>query len=214
MTSLQIIGCLMSLVVLYVLGRSLAVRQLVHDKTAQHVFFGCTVGIFLLWMLKVGIIEGMSVHFLWASALTLVLGYRWAIVSGGIALVGLTLIGNESIHMLGVNFLLGVCLPISVCYASFSLAFYKLPRNLFVYIFFCAFFPAAISIGLKMLALSAYFYIEGPHDWYNIYNSYLKLSVLMFFPEAMFSGMTITILIVHKPQWVYTFHDKFYIDGK
>jgi uncharacterized membrane protein len=30
----------------------------------------------------------------------------------------------------------------------------------------------------------------------------------------MLNGMTMTLLIIYKPQWVYTFYDKFYIDKK
>ncbi|MDU0355269.1 hypothetical protein RS130_16360 [Paraglaciecola aquimarina] len=63
-----------------------------------------------------------------------------------------------------------------------------------------------------MLALSGYYFVEGVYDWRTIKDNYLILTTLMLFPEAMFNGMTITILVIHKPEWVYTFHDKFYLD--
>ena len=37
---------------------------------------------------------------------------------------------------------------------------------------------------------------------------------VLLFPEGMLNGMTMTILIIYFPGLAYTFHDKFYIDGK
>jgi uncharacterized membrane protein len=140
------------------------------------------------------------------------LGFRWAIFSASLALLGLTVFGKENIDMLGVNFLLGVLAPIALTYGIYSLTFHKLPRHIFTYIFLCAFIPGALTIGLKMLALSGYFYFDGIYSWQIIEDNYLMLTTLMFFPEAMFNGMTITLLIIYKPEWVYTFYDKLYLD--
>ncbi len=63
-----------------------------------------------------------------------------------------------------------------------------------------------------MLALSGYFYLDGLYSWHIIEDNYLMISTLMLFPEAMFNGMTITLLIIYKPEWVYTFYDKLYLD--
>jgi|TARA_R110002111_G_scaffold134797_1_gene200818 uncharacterized membrane protein len=174
--------------------------------------FGSAACVFILWMVRTGIYDGLTVHFLWLSALPLLLGFRWAIFSATLALLGVTLFGKESIEMLGVNFLLGVLAPIALTYGIYSLTFHKLPRHIFIYIFLCAFIPGALTIGLKMLALSGYFYLDGLYTWHVIKDNYLVLSTLMLFPEAMFNGMTITLLIIYKPQWVYTFYDKLYLD--
>jgi uncharacterized membrane protein len=94
------------------------------------------------------------------------------------------------------------------------LTFHKLSRHVFVYIFLCAFFPGAISMALKMLAMSGYFYVDNMYTWDVIQYNYTQMTLLMVFPEAFFNGMTMTCLIVYKPDLVYTFADKFYIDGK
>lgn len=140
------------------------------------------------------------------------MGFRWAIFSASLALLGVTIFGKESIDMLGINFLLGVLAPISLTYGFYSLTFHKLPRHIFIYIFLCAFIPGALTIGLKMLAFSGYFYLDGWYNWQVITDNYLILTTLMLFPEAMFNGMTMTLLIIYKPEWVYTFYDKLYLD--
>jgi len=211
-TDIQTVTGLLSLLICFFVSKKLIFSQLVLDKKCQHLVFGSAACVFILWMFRTGIYDGLNVHFLWLSALTLLLGFRWAIFSASIALLGVTIFGKESIDMLGVNFLLGILAPISLTYGIYSLTFHKLPRHIFTYIFLCAFIPGALTIALKMLALSGYFYLDGLYSWHIIEDNYLMISTLMLFPEAMFNGMTITLLIIYKPEWVYTFYDKLYLD--
>lgn len=211
-TDIQTVAGLLSLLICFFVSKKLMFSQLVLDKKCQHLVFGSAACVFILWMFRTGIYDGLNVHFLWLSALTLLLGFRWAIFSASIALLGVTIFGKESIDMLGVNFLLGILAPISLTYGIYSLTFHKLPRHIFTYIFLCAFIPGALTIALKMLALSGYFYLDGMYSWHIIEDNYLMISTLMVFPEAMFNGMTITLLIIYKPEWVYTFYDKLYLD--
>ena len=211
-TDIQTVAGLLSLLICFFVSKKLIFSQLILDKKCQHLVFGSAACVFILWMFRTGIYDGLNVHFLWLSALTLLLGFRWAMFSASIALLGVTIFGKESIDMLGINFLLGVLAPISLTYGIYSLTFHKLPRHIFTYIFLCAFIPGALTIVLKMLALSGYFYLDGIYSWHIIEDNYLMISTLMLFPEAMFNGMTITILIIYKPEWVYTFYDKLYLD--
>ena len=211
-TDIQTVTGLLSLLICFFVSKKLIFSQLILDKKCQHLVFGSAACVFILWMFRTGIYDGLNVHFLWLSALTLLLGFRWAIFSASIALLGVTIFGKESIDMLGVNFLLGILAPISLTYGIYSLTFHKLPRHIFTYIFLCAFIPGALTIALKMLALSGYFYLDGLYSWHIIEDNYLMISTLMVFPEAMFNGMTITLLIIYKPEWVYTFYDKLYLD--
>lgn len=213
-THLQIIAGILSLFIGYFVSNKLIFSRLISDKKCQHLVFGSAACMFVLWMFRTGIYDGLVVHFLWLSALPLLLGFRWAVFSATLALIGVTIFGQEHISMLGVNFLLGVLAPISLTYGIYSLTFHKLPRHIFIYIFLCAFIPGALSIGLKMLAMSGYFYLEGFYSWQVIEDNYLILTTLMLLPEAMFNGMTITMLIIYKPEWVYTYYDKLYLDGK
>lgn len=211
-SDIQTVAGLLSLLICFFVSKKLIFSQLILDKKCQHLVFGSAACVFILWMFRTGIYDGLNVHFLWLSTLTLLLGFRWAIFSASIALLGVTIFGKESIDMLGVNFLVGILAPISLTYGIYSLTFHKLPRHIFTYIFLCAFIPGALTIALKMLALSGYFYLDGLYSWHIIEDNYLMISTLMLFPEAMFNGMTITLLIIYKPEWVYTFYDKLYLD--
>lgn len=214
MTELQIISAILTLMALAIVIKNTDFLQLANDTAFQHRVFGASVAMFVLWIFRVGIIDELQVHFLWLTSLALVLGFRWAIISATIVLLGITIVGYEQFPMFGVNWILGVLLPISVTYAIFSLTFHRLPKNLFVYLFVCAFFPGAITVALKIFAMAGYFYLDTELGWDVIFQNYVLLIPLLIFSEAFFNGFTMTTLVIHKPHWVYTFHDKFYIDGK
>lgn len=214
LTTLQVIGWLGYLAVLFALFRSISYQQIVHDKKVQHLVFGASACLFSLWLFRAGIYQGLDVHFLWLTAMSLLLGLRWALISGSIALLGITIIGKESWTMFGVNGLLGICVPVILSYLIYNFSFHKLPRHLFIYIFVCAFIPGSVMIASKMILLGGYYYLDGIHDWITVKENYLVLIPLMLFPEGMLNGMTMTLLIIYKPTWVYTFYDKFYLNDK
>jgi uncharacterized membrane protein len=214
MTELQIIGAIASFIGLAIIIKNTNFRQLVDDSAFQHRFFGASAAVFVLWIFRVGIVDELQVHFIWLTSLALILGFRWAMISSSVVLLAITVVGYEKFSMLGINWLLGTLLPISVTYAIFSWSFHKLPRNVFVYIFVCAFFPGAITVSLKIIAMAGYFQLDTNLGWDVIFQNYVLLIPLLLFSEAFFNGFTITSLVVNKPEWVYTFHDKFYIDGK
>lgn len=214
MTELQILGAIASAVGLAIIIKNTEFKQLVDDAAFQHRFFGASAAVFVLWIFRVGIVDELQVHFIWLTSLALILGFRWAVISSSIVLIGVTVVGYEKFSMLGVNWLIGTLMPISVTYAIFSWSFHKLPKNLFVYLFVCAFFPGAITVSLKILMMAGYFQLDTDLGWDVIFQNYVLLIPLLLFSEAFFNGFTMTSLVVHKPKWVYTFHDKFYIDGK
>jgi uncharacterized membrane protein len=213
-TNLQYFAWAGYIACLLLVFRALSYKSITHDKKIQHLVFGCAASVFFLWIFRTGIYPGLNVHFLWLTALLLILGFRWAMVSALLALLGVTLLGKESWSMFGINGLLGVMVPLSLSYLIYSFAFHKLNRHVFVYIFVCAFLPGALMMAIKMYLLGGYFFIDNQYDWLTIEDNYLVLIWLLLFPEGMLNGMTMTLMIIYKPQWVYTFYDKFYIDKK
>ena len=186
--------------------------QRLQHKTAQHLLFGSAAGLFFLWMFRTGIYPGLNVHFLWLTASLLLLGFRLSLLASAFALLGITIIGSEEWQMLGVNGLVGVVIPLAFSYLIYTLTFHRLPKHLFVYIFVTGFFAGAASIALKMGLLGSYFALEGIHNWDVVEDNYLVLIPLLLFPEGMLNGMTMTLLVIYCPHWVYTYQDKYYLD--
>lgn len=186
----------------------------VSSNKIQHLIFGCAASVSVLWWFRTGIYNGLDVHFLWLTALTLTLGWRWAIVSSAISLIVIASMGIISWHDVGVVGILGGIVPICFTFTAYIFAFHHLPKHFFVYIFFCSFFIGMCSIALKMLLFGGYFSYFGTYSWKVVLDNYLILIPLLLFPEGLLNGMTMTLLVIYKPDWVATFYDNLYLDDK
>ena len=89
-----------------------------------------------------------------------------------------------------------------------------LPDNLFVYVFVCAFFGAAIAVAVSRFALALVLYFSGAYPWDVLWNESIIILPLMMFPEGFITGLLMTLFVVYLPHWVKTFDDERYIHGK
>ena len=87
------------------------------------------------------------------------------------------------------------------------------PRNLFVYIFFCGFFPAALATLLTLLGGLGLLWLDGLFPmppWLDDFAGYLWL---VMFPEAFINGTVVTALVVFYPDWLETFNRSRYLQA-
>jgi len=202
------------LTLLYIAFVFLAVRPVALELTrplVQHLVFGSAAVLAMLWWLKAGIHPGLDVHFMWLTALTLTLGWRWALFSSALSVLVYTLMGGIEWLEMAEYGLIGCALPILFSYAVYSFAFHYLPRHYITYIFFCSFMVGALSIAVKMLTYAGYYYFTEAYTWSTLVDNYLVLIPLLLFPEGLLNGMAMTLLVIYKPHWVKTFYDEAYL---
>lgn len=188
--------------------------ELFSDVRRQHLLFGTVLGLFLLWLLRRDFPSGVSFHFIGMTAVVLLLDWPLAILAGFLAQLGLLLLGRQELVAMGANGGLLVLLPVLVT-ESCALWVERLkPRNLFVYIFCCGFFPAGLAavfcclLGLFLLWWGGIYSLPSaePED----YAGYL---LLVMFPEAFINGTIITALVVFAPDWLETFNRNRYLQA-
>ncbi|EKE70989.1 energy-coupling factor ABC transporter permease [Gallaecimonas xiamenensis] len=178
----------------------------------QGLFFGSGLALLALWLLQAGIEDGLEVHFLGLTTVTLVLGWRLALLAGLLPLGLLTLTGLEQWQHLGPNCAFGLALPVLVSEAVRQGVARYLPHHLFVYFFCTGFFNAALALVAHMLAMAAWFYWAEGFDGRQVLDNYLILMPLLAFPEALLNGMAVTMLTLYRPQWLKDFHDSDYLN--
>lgn len=214
MTSLELIALIVFLLVNLLVLQQIDWRAFVQHSQQQHLLFGSMAAILLLWIFRAGIYDGLDVHFLWVTALTLTLGFRYAILVTSLASLVMVALGKEDWWMLGANGMLTGIIPVAISYLIFSYTFHRIPRNLFMYIFVNAFFPGALTIALQIFTTGSFYYFNNVYSWDVVFNNYVLLIPLMVFPEALLNGMTMTLLVVYRHHWVKTFADHHYFDHK
>ncbi|HCP53315.1 MAG: hypothetical protein CMK72_18150 [Pseudomonadaceae bacterium] len=187
--------------------------QLISDTRRQHLLFGTAFAVFLLWLVRRDFDSGLSYHFLGMTVVTLLLDWPLAMLVGFAAQLGMLALGRQDLPALGMNGLLLVLVPVLVTELCALRVERAQPKNLFVYIFFCGFFPAALGTLLSILLGLGVLWVDGLFPmppWLEDFIGYLWLVI---FPEAFINGMLVTGLVVFYPDWLETFNRSRYLSA-
>lgn len=187
--------------------------ELFSDFRRQHLLFGTVLALFLLWLVRRDFPSGLSYHFIGMTAVTLLLDWPLAVLAAFVAQLGVAALGRQDWLALGVNGVLLILIPVLIAEVCARLVERLQPRNLFVYIFFSGFFPAALTAVLVLLAGLGVLLVDGIYQmppWLDDFAGYLWL---IMFPEAFINGMVVAALVVFYPDWLETFNRTRYLQA-
>jgi uncharacterized membrane protein len=188
--------------------------QLLIVNRLEHVYAASVLMLAGLWWFNAEAVDGLQLHFLGLSAMVLVFGWRLALVGGALALVGLTAAGVYDWAALGVNALITVALPVLLANRLHGLVYVWFPRHYFVYVIVAAHFTSMVVIAATMLAGAGLLWSLGVYDWGRIVRDYLLFLPVAMLSEGFINGAIMTMLTALKPEWVRSFDDRDYLDGK
>lgn len=180
----------------------------------SHIYLGACVGLLVLWSIRTDGIPGMEYHYLGATLLTLMVGWRLATVGMSLVLTAIIFNGASTWVAFPVNALLMGVIPVVTSQLVYYYVDKKLPNNFFIYIFLVAFFGSALAVASSVLSASGLLMLSGEHALQLMALRYIPYTPLIMFAEAFMTGMLITIFVVMCPSWVSTFDDDRYIKGK
>ncbi|HHX8560840.1 TPA: energy-coupling factor ABC transporter permease [Vibrio diabolicus] len=185
--------------------------KLEKEKAFQHLVFATLFFFSILWATQAGVKEGLQIHFLALTTLTMMYGWLMAFLISIPAMLVNHLLHDVSLLQLPTSLVLSALLPIFISYLVFLLSYHYLPRNIFVFIFVAGFFNGAITGSLHLLINSFYHLSVGHYDWETIQHNYFIFVPLLAFPEGLLNGMSLAVLTVFKPEWLRVFSDRDYI---
>jgi uncharacterized membrane protein len=184
------------------------------DPALLHAWLGTIVCLMLLWQITAGIQPGLNFHFLGATLFTLMAGPRLALVGLTLVLAAVTAWSGGGWQSFGVNGLTMAAIPVGLSYALYRLIEARLPNNFFVYVFLTAFAGSAVAVAAVGLATTSLLAGAGAYPSGQLFELYLPYYLLLAWSEALFTGMTITLFVVYKPEWVATFDDGRYLRNR
>jgi len=187
--------------------------ELFTDSRRQHLLFGTVLVLCILWLLRRDFPSGLSFHFIGMTAVTLLLDWPLAILAGLIAQLALLSLGKLEVSALGINGLLLIILPVVVAHSCAKAIERLQPNNLFVYIFFSGFFPAALTALLCVISGSLLLWGNGIYVFPPWLEEFVGMLLLVAFPEAFINGMAVTAFVVFKPEWLETFNYSRYLQA-
>ena len=167
-----------------------------------------------LWSVKTGIRPGLNFHLLGATLTALMFRAQLAIVAATVVTVAVTLSSDGGWQSFSVNVLTMGVLPILLSYALYRLIDKYLPNHLFIYIFVNAFLGAALAMAATGLASTLTLVLSDAYTLDYLKTHYLPYYILMGWSEGIATGMAITLMVVYRPEWVATFDERRYLNGK
>ena len=188
--------------------------SILKQKDSSNTLFAACTMIFLIWHLRVTIEEGLAIHLLGSTLLTLMFRWQVAILANALILVGTTLSSSADFAAFGVNGLIMGVLPITISHYIWRFNERFMPANYFVYIFFAAFLGAGISmvtvgfVSYELLHLLDNSLIE------EVLDQYLWIYIPIMYPEAFITGGAMSIFVLYKPEWIASYDDQRYMVNK
>lgn len=180
----------------------------------EAVFAGAVAAVAVLWSMSVGARPGLELHMLGATALTLIFGWRMALLAATLALVAVTVLGVYDGAAFGLHGLLLAALPVGLSHALGREVYRRLPHHFVIYVFAVAFFGSMAVIAAVVAVSAAALYLLGAYPPSVLWDDYLVMLPLIMFPEGFVTGMILTMLVVYRPEWVRTFDDRDYLDER
>lgn len=175
------------------------------------VYPGFVVGILVLWLLKAGVIEGLSVHLLGLTAFTLMFGAELAFLGTLAVYLLLAAKGSLALASVGLNALLIGVVPI-----VFTSAFHQwmkrlAPKNVFSFIFLSAYLNAALGLLFTVLLLAGFLWASGSQPADLLTSNLLRITPMLMLPEGFLNGGVAAVLVMFRPHWVAAYDDNFYL---
>ncbi len=189
-------------------------RRLSGNSSLLGVFLGSSVALLVIWSMRGGISPGINFHYLGVTTLTLMFGWQLAWIGVSLTLIATTLNGAAGWSMFGLNALLMGGLPILFAHQLHRVLEKRLPLNYFIYVLGNGFFGGAATILLTLAASGSILIASGAYPTERIDHELIPFLPLLMIPEGFLNGMAMAILVGFKPEWVTTFDDRRYINGK
>jgi uncharacterized membrane protein len=179
-----------------------------------HVYFAACVVMLLLWNTRVGVLPALNFHLLGITAVTLMFGWSFAVFAVLLVTLGSTYYLDEHWLTVGLNSLVMGCIPVLLTEILLRVSQRRLPHNFFVYVYINGFLAAGLSLLAATLCAASLMWLVDPGsaDW--IAYQVIPYLPLVFFSEAIVTGMIMSVMVALRPQWVASFDDKLYINNK
>lgn len=166
----------------------------------------------LLWSFDIPLVQGLALHLFGMPLFVLMFGRALAMTGIGLSVAAFTVLHGGLWGNLGMNLLLLSVLPAYCGEAVMHTTRRYFPPNMFVYLLGNGFFGALLM--LTMIGLAS---VTAHQIWVGgmpLKTDMIAYMLLLAWGEAFLTGLLLTVFTVYRPQWVLTFDDRVYLEGR
>lgn len=189
-------------------------RALFSVPLRQHLIFASLFFLVILWLISVRVFDGLWLHFLGVTAVTLLVGWRFTMVVGAAASCGHALLISQPLGGAPLAWLVSVLIPASLSRLLVLWLRRRPQSNLFVYLLGAGFGGGVLAaIGLSLASLAVLAMVGQTERVYSALEHWPLIALIMF-PEGFINGMVLSVVVVLNPEAVKTFDsDKYMGEG-
>jgi len=188
--------------------------KLLHRNLMEPVYLGAITLLVGLWSMEAESQTGLGLHFLGITSMVLIFGWRLALIGAAAALFILTVLGRYQWMALGANGMITVVMPVVLAARLHAFIYRAFPKHYFVYVIVSAHFASMAVMAAVVVTSAAVLWLTGAYPLDRIANDYLVFLPIAMLPEGFLNGAVLSMLTAWKPEWVRSFDDRDYIDGK
>ncbi len=189
-------------------------RSIAREPGRMHLVAGGAVACLLLWLLNIHLVDGLVLHFLGITTLTLLVGWSFTVLGASLAMTALYLLQGLDWAAYPLSVMLCVVLPASSTWLLGKALHRPALRHPFVYTLGAGFAGGGLVILLLAVVSVLLFWVSGLATYLDNAKEFWPLIFLLMFSEAFINGMCVSALAVFYPDWMKTFDDKFYLDDQ
>lgn len=179
-----------------------------------HLVAGGAIACLLLWLMNIHLVDGLVLHFLGITTLTLVVGWSFTVLAATSALTGLYTLQGLDWAGFGMSTCLTVLVPATVTRLLARALYRPSLRHPFVYILGAGFAGGGLVVLVLALLALPLFWASGLTVYLANLAEWWPLLFLVMFSEGFINGMCVSALAIFHPDWLKTFDDTFYLDDR
>ena len=179
----------------------------------MHLVAGGAVACLLLWLLNIHLVDGLVLHFLGVTTLTLVVGWSFTVLAASLALLGFFALQGLEWPAFSVSVCLSVIIPATLTWLLARLLYRPALRHPFIYILGAGFAGGGLVVLVLSITSVAIFWLNGLQDYVAAALEWWPLIFLIMFSEGFINGMCVSALAIFYPDAMKTFDDRFYLDN-
>lgn len=185
--------------------------RLRRETQKQHVLFAGSIAVMLLWMADGSVLPGPSSHLLGMTALTLLVGWRQAMVGSLFPIAGAVVAGIEPWQTAGLAGVMLAAVPIAVTHWVWRLVERFLPYSLFGYLAISTILASIIAAALGRLAVLGLIVLTGVYSVAVIRHYHLPLLPLALLQEGLVNIGVVAAVAAWRPKWLSTLPRRRYL---
>lgn len=195
--------------------RDLPWYKLRGDREAWRVLIVALAAAIALRWFNTDAIAGVDLHFLGATAATVMFGARFALWATATVSFVATVAGHAW-YGWAADFLATGAVPVAISAAIGRYLEPRLPRNPVMFVLVRAFFAGALAIAASHLLKAAVVRAFAPEAAAAMpvadrAVAYLAATPPMMFGEGFLCGGAIALIVVYRPQWCASFDDSVHL---